>query len=296
MMFDYKKIIRNRETRLKVAGLMRIIPTPLYLKLVYRFKTGMKLNLKNPKTFCDKLNWLKFHDFHPEYTDYVDKIKIHDIIEKKLGKDICFPIIGVWDSFDDIDFNELPDKFVLKCNHDSGSVKVVDKNAGYDTNELREFYSYRLKMNAYDAGREYPYKDVKAKIFAEKYMLPDESTDIKDYKFFCFNGVPKMLYVASDRRNQCKFDFYDLDFNHLDISDAGHPHSVEKISKPENFEKMINISKKLSQNMKFVRIDLYEINGEVYFGEFTFFHCGGFWPLKPIEWENKLGEFIDINC
>lgn len=290
-MIDYKKIIKNREFRLKIINLLRYIPDRPYIKMVYRIKTGKKLNLKNPKGFNEKLNWLKVNDRHGEYTDYVDKIKVRDYIKSVLGEERLFPVLGVWNSFDQIDFDALPDKFVLKCNHDSGSVKIIKNKNEINKKELKKFFDGRQKINSFNLGREYPYKEVEPKIYAEELM--GDGTAINDYKFFCFDGVPKLMFVATDRDTDCKIDFYDMDFNHLDI-ERTCPQSGKIIAKPECFEEMKEISAKLSKGMKFVRIDLYEIDGKVYFGEMTFFPAGGFYLFHPDEWETKLGDLIKI--
>lgn len=290
---DYKKIFKNRELRLKLINCLRYIPSKPYLKLVYKIKTGRRLNLKNPTTFCHKQNWLKLHDIHPEYTHLVDKIGVREHIGRVLGEEYLFPIYGVWERFDDIDFDALPEKFVLKCNHDSGSVKVITDKWDINKKELKNFFDSRMKMNSYVFGREYPYKDVKPLIFAEKYMTPDNAEDINDYKFFCFNGKPEIMFIATERSTDVKFDFFDMDFNHLDIVNI-HPNSDQIIEKPALFNEMREIAAKLSAGMKFVRIDLYEINGQIYFGEYTFFHGGGFWPFYPEEWEKRLGDWINL--
>ena len=292
-MIDYKKIFKNREFRLKLINCLRFIPTKPYLKMVYKIKTGKKLNLKNPVGFNEKLNWLKVNDIHPEYTDYADKIKVRDIIKEKLGEDICFPIYGAWERYEDIDFNALPDKFVLKCNHDSGSVKVINDKSQIDHKELSAFFKGRLKLNPYVLGREYPYKNIKPMIMAEKYMTPEGDSDINDYKFFCFNGKPEVLLIVSDRNIDCRSDFFDMDFNHLMLTRV-NPNSEDKIDKPKMFDKMKALAERLSVGMKFVRIDLYEIDGKIYFGEYTFFPGGGFWLCEPEEWERKLGDLIEI--
>lgn len=291
---DFKKIIKSKEKRLKIAGWFRFIPSKLYLKIIYRIKAGRKLNLKKPVTFTDKLNWLKLHDVHPEYTQLVDKLAVREYIKEKLGEDKCFPVLGVWKSYEDIDFSSLPNQFVLKCTHDSGSVKIIRDKTKINHEELKRFYKEKLNRNPYYTGREYPYKNVKPMIIAEKYMVPSGASDIEDYKFFCFNGKPEIMFVATDRSVDCKFDFYDMDFNHLDIENI-HPQSGKCIEKPETFEEMKQIAAKLSEGIKVVRIDLYEIQGKIYFGEFTFFHGGGFWPFKPEEWERKLGDLITID-
>lgn len=290
---DYKKVFKNREFRLKLINCLRVIPTKPYLKIVYKIKTGKKLNLKNPVGFNEKLNWLKVNEKRAEYTDLVDKIKVRDYVKNKLGEDICFPLLGQWERYEDIDFERLPEQFVLKCNHDSGSVKIIKDKKEIDHKSFSKFYKSRLKMNPYTIGREYPYKNVKPMIMAEKYMVPKGAKDIEDYKFFCFNGKPEIMFVATDRSTDVKFDFFDMDFNHLDIENI-HAQSGKKIEKPNLFDKMKEIATKLSQGMKFVRIDLYEIEGKIYFGEFTFFHGGGFWLFNPEEWERKLGDLIKL--
>lgn len=297
--WDYKKLFKNQEGRLALIIKLRFIPDEPYLKLVYRIKTGKKLELVNPKGFTEKLQWLKLYDRHPEYTDCVDKYTARSVVRDKLGKDISFPLLGKWDSFEDIDFENLPNSFVLKCNHDSGSVKIINDKRNLSESylaTLNKFYTARLKQNAYFIGREYPYKNVKPCILAEELMLDQvqDSAGIKDYKFFCFDGKPEILFVATDRPVDTKFDFFDMDFNHLDIVNI-HPQSGKRISKPETFDEMKQVAAKLSAGMKFVRIDLYELNGKVYFGEFTFFHGGGFWPMQPEEWELKLGDLIVLD-
>lgn len=293
-MIDYRNIIKSRELRLKLIGLLRFIPDEPYLKMVYRIKSGKKLNLKNPKTFCDKLNWLKLHDIHPEYARLVDKVAVRDYLKEVAGEDLCLPLLGVWEHYDDIDFDTLPDRFVLKCNHDSGSVKIIPDKSSMDHAALREFYESRLKQNPYLLGREYPYRDVPPRIYAEQYMVPEGDSDINDYKFFCFDGKPEILFVATERSTDCKFDFFDMDFNHLDIENI-HPQCGHPIPKPATFEQMKALAAKLSAGMKFVRIDLYEIDGKLYFSEFTIYHAGGFWPMAPEEWEYKLGDLIRLN-
>lgn len=290
-MIDYRKIIWHREFRLKLISLLRFIPDKPYLKMVYRIKTGRKLNLDKPVGFNEKENWLKLHEQHPEYTDLVDKVKVRDVVEKKLGPGYFFPLLGTWRHFRDIDFDALPNQFVLKCNHDSGSVKIIKDKTQINRKELDNFFEKRLSENSFVNGREYPYKNVKPCILAEKLM----GGDINDYKFFCFDGKPTIMFVATERATgDTKFDFFDMDFNHLDIINI-HPQSDKgDISKPKCFEEMKNIAAKCSIGMKFVRIDLYEIDGKVYFGEYTFFHGGGFWLFKPEHWEKDLGDLIKI--
>ncbi|MBQ6707718.1 MAG: glycosyl transferase [Clostridia bacterium] len=291
-MIDYKQIIKNRELRLQLIKLLSFIPDKPYLKLVYWIKTGKKLNLKKPVGFNEKLNWLKVNKIHPEYTELVDKIAVRKYISEKIGEDALFPLLGSWDTFEDIDFDSLPDKFVLKCNHDSGSVKIIDDKNSIDKKDLSAFFNRRLKLNAFCLGREYPYKNVKPQIMAEAFMETPDGQGLNDYKFFCFNGKPEILFVATDRATDVKFDFFDMDFNHLDIYNI-HEQSGKDIPKPSCFEEMKEIAAKLTQGMEFVRLDLYEINGHIYFGEFTFFHGGGYYLFHPEHWEKDLGDLIE---
>lgn len=294
-MIDYRKILKNQEFRLKFTRLFWFVPSKPYLKLVYRAKVGRKLNLNPPKTFNEKLQWLKLHDIHPEYSNLADKVKVREYIAETLGEGHTFPLLGTWKRFEDIPFDTLPDRFVLKCNHDSGSVKIIhDKSAltDKDKKQLRKFFRGRLHRNPYWTGREYPYKNIEPCILAEQYMEPKCGKGINDYKFFCFNGKPEIMFVATDRAVDVKFDFYDMDFKHLDIYNI-HPNADCPIEKPATFEQMKKIAAKLSKGMKFVRVDLYEIDGKIYFGEFTFFHAGGFYLFSPEEWEQKLGDMID---
>ncbi len=298
-MIDLRKIVRNGEVRANLMYVLAFLPDELYLRIFYFATTGRYLNLKNPRTFCEKQQWLKLHDRHPEYRILADKLRVRKHIRETLGKGHCFPLLGCWHSFDEIDFDKLPEQFALKCNHDSGSTKVIKNKSALtedDFKNLKKFYDNRMKHDFFYAGREYPYKGIRRCIIAEKLMVSKEHPEasIEDYKFFCFNGVPKVMFIATDRNTDCKFDFYDMDFNHLDIVNI-HPNSGKVLEKPKMFEKMKEIAAKLSKGMKFVRIDLYELNGRIYFGEYTFYHGGGFRLSKPEEWEIRMGDWIDIS-
>lgn len=296
-MIDLKKFF-SPSFRGKIMYLLSFLPDKPYLQLFYFATTGKFINFKNPKGFNEKLQWLKVNDKHSEYTKLVDKLAVREHIKETLGEEYLFPILGCWESFDEIDFDTLPEKFVLKCNHDSGSTKVI-KNMSELTeeklNELRAFFKKRLRRDFFYAGREYPYKKIKPYIIAEQFMVDESAPEksIEDYKFFCFNGEPKIMFVATDRNVDVKFDFFDMDFNHLDIVNI-HPQSGKNLEKPVMFDEMKKIAAKLSKGIKHVRIDLYELNGKIYFGEYTFFHGGGFSLFYPSEWERKLGDWIDI--
>lgn len=278
--------------------LLALLPDELYVRLFYITTTGRHLNLKHPTLFSEKQQWLKFHDIHPEYCKLVDKLAVKEHINTYLGEGYCFPLIGKWKRFEDIDFSKLPNGFVLKCSHDSGSTKVIrdkTKLTSDDLEVLKKHFNHRVESDFYAAGREYPYKGIEPWIIAEELMVDDTSPEksIEDYKFFCFNGEPRLMFVATDRGVDLRFDFFDMDFNHLDITNI-HPQSGKVIAKPKHFEEMREIAAKLSKGMKFVRVDLYDFNGKIYFGEYTFFHGGGFCLFYPLEWERKLGDWIEL--
>ena len=267
-----------------------------FLKWSYYLTFHRKLDLKNPKTYNEKLQWLKLYDRHEEYTQMVDKYEAKEYVASIIGKEYIIPTLGVYNSFDEIDFDKLPDQFVLKCTHDSGGVAICKNKATFDFNAARKLLSRNLKRNKYSTSREYPYQNVKPRIIAEAYMEDESGYELKDYKFFCFDGDVKLLFVAADRGvkgEETKFDFFDTEWNHLPFTN-GHPNSTRPVRKPENLEEMISIAKKLSERIPHVRVDLYNIRGKIYFGELTFFHWSGMTPFDPEEWDYKLGEYIHL--
>lgn len=271
----------------------RLFSDKLYLKLKYRLVMKKKLNLDNPQTFNEKLQWLKLYDRKPEYTKMVDKYDVREYISEKIGEEYLIPLLGVWDSFDDIDFDKLPNQFVLKCTHDSGGLVICKDKSQLDVSEARKKINKCLKRNYFWKNREWVYKNVNPRIIAEKYMVDESGTELKDYKLFCFNGEPKTLFVATDRPHDTKFDFFDMEFNHLPFTN-GHPNATKEIKRPEGLSEMTELARKLSEGMKQVRIDFYDINGKVYFGEITFFHWSGMVPFEPEEWDSTLGEWIGL--
>lgn len=267
-----------------------------YLKLLYRVNIGKKLNLENPQTYNEKLQWLKINDRKDIYTEMVDKHLVKDYVKKIIGEEYIIPTLGVWDSFDEINFEKLPEQFVLKCTHDSGGLIICTDKNKLDKVKAKKKLEKCLKINYYKRFREWPYKNVKPRIIAEKYMVDESGTELKDYKFFCFDGKVKAMFIATDRSDpntETKFDFFDRDFNHLPFIN-GHPNSDKKIKKPESFEKMIELAEKLSVGMPQVRIDFYDIYGQVYFGEITFFHWSGTKPFEPEEWDYTFGSWIEL--
>ena len=251
-----------------------------FLKMAYKRKFGKELDLKNPVTFNEKLQWLKLHDRKPEYTTMVDKYEAKAYIAQKIGEEYVVPTLGVWEKFDDIDFTKLPNAFVLKCTHDSGGLIICKDKSTLDLKQARKKIEHCLKRNYFLNHREWPYKDVKPRIIAEEYTVDESGYELKDYKIFCFNGEPKAMFIATDRGTDTKFDFFDTEFHHLPFTN-GHPNADKEIKKPENFDEMLRIAGILSKGMPEVRVDLYNVNGKILFGEMTFFHWSGLMPFEP---------------
>lgn len=275
---------------------LKWMPDKLYQTLYFRGMIGKWPNLKKPTTYNEKLQWLKLYNRKPEYINLVDKYKVRQYVANKVGDEILIPLLGVWDSFDEIDFSVLPSKFVLKCTHDSGSVLLCNNKQDFDFELAKKKLDKSMQKNYFWYSREWPYKNVKPRIIAESFMVDESGYELKDYKFFCFDGVPKALFIATDRAvigQETKFDFYDMNFNHLDIIN-GHVNSNKRISCPKSFEKMKEISSKLSEGIPHVRVDLYEINGHIYFGEMTFSHWGGLCPFQPEKWDYIFGSWISL--
>lgn len=269
----------------------------LYLKILFRCFMQKKLNLKDPKTFSEKLQWLKLYNRKSEYTTMVDKYAVKEYVANIIGEEYIIPTLGVWDTPNDIDWNSLPDKFVLKTTHGGGGSGVVickDKST-FDKQKAIEKLWKSYNSDIYKTSREWVYKNIAKKILAEPYIEDSKTQELRDYKFFCFNGDVKYLFVASERqkREEPFFDFFDQDYNILPIK-QGHPNSVNTPEKPVCFEEMKIIASKLSQQLPHVRVDLYEVNGKVYFGELTFYHFAGFVPFEPQEWDYKFGEMIKL--
>lgn len=278
----------------KLKYSLRFLPDSLYIQIYYFIRFKRFCNLKNPKTFNEKLQWLKLNDRNSDYPKMVDKHEVKKYVSEIIGEEYIIPTLGVWDRFEDIDFDTLPEQFVLKCTHDSEGLVIVENKSKFDINLAKEKINNALEYNFYYIGRELPYKEIKPRIIAEQFMKDEVHGELRDYKFFCFNGEVKAMFIASERsKGSTKFDYFDLDFNKLDIVQS-YPNSEKNIEKPVNFEKMIELSKQLSKNIPHVRVDFYEVNGRLYFGELTFYHYSGFTPFKPSEWDDIFGEWIKL--
>ena len=267
-----------------------------YISLLYKLTLKKKLNLENPQTFNEKLQWLKLYDRKPEYTKMVDKYEVREIIKEKIGKEYLIPLIGVYDNFNDIDFDKLPNQFVLKCTHDSGSVIICKDKAKFNIKKARKKINKCLKKNFFYSNREWPYKNVKPRIIIEKYMEDDNQKSIRDYKFFCFNGKPEIMYISEGLENHqtASMSFFDMQFQLNDCKRKDFKLLEYKPKKPKNFEKMKSFSSLLSKDIPHVRVDFYEINGKLFFGELTFFTCSGFVPFEDEKWNKKLGDLLKL--
>lgn len=293
-----KKLIKNPYkifVYLGYKGMLNWMSDKTYLKLLYRGIVGKKLNLKNPETFNEKLQWLKLNNRQPEHTMMVDKYAVRKYIAEKLGEEYLIPLIGVWDSPDEIDFDALPNQFVLKCNHNSGTGMCICKDKSkLDIEAVKNGLRKGLKEDYYATSREWPYKDVKRKIIAEKYMVDESGVELKDYKVLCFDGEPKYIQMHSGRAEIHMQDYYDTEWNKLDIL-QGYPMSDKALDKPKFLEEMLELSRTLSKGIPHVRVDWYYVENQLYFGELTFFDGSGFFEFEPEELNLKIGAMISLN-
>ena len=293
---NLKTFISKVYIRLHLYGLFYFLPDSIDIRLLYLAHMGKLPDLTSPKTFNEKLNWLKLCDRNPLYTTLVDKCAVKQWVVDKIGEQYVIPTLGVWNKFDDIDFDKLPNQFVLKCTHDSGSYVICKDKAKLDKRAARKKLTTALKRNFYYVGREYPYKNVPPRIIAEKY-IEDRNGVFVDYKFSCFNGYVDCVMVCLDRHiNDVKFYFFDKDWNlkRLNVRGKNAPEGFT-IPKPSCMDEMFEIAAKLSKGIPFVRVDLFECDGNIYFGEMTFFpDCGFDANLLP-ETDLYFGSLIDLN-
>lgn len=269
----------------------------IYLKWFYYLSTGKHLNLQQPTTYNEKLQWLKLYDRNPRYVTMADKYAVKEYVAKQIGEEYVIPTIGKWDNPSDIEWDKLPNQFVLKTNHDGGGngVVICKDSKDFDYKRAVTKMQKSMRRDVYKIGREWPYKTIKKCVLAEPYMEDSATKELRDYKFFCFDGVVKALFVATERQSKegvC-FDFFDEQFNHLDITQE-YSHYKGVINKPESFELMKSLAAKLSKGIPHVRIDFYEVDGHPYFGEFTFYHWSGYGPFVPVEWETIFGDWIKL--
>lgn len=291
---DLIMIVRGKRLR-KNIRLLKNNPEKYLIKLC-KINLKYNINLNNPQTFNEKINWYKLHYRNPLMKTCVDKIEVKKYIRKKGLDDILVKTYATYDSIDKIVLDKLPNSFVIKNTIDSGGVYVCKNKEYYNYNAMHEKLSMVDKtiINGKHVFCEWAYEGLKNRIIVEEYLKTNDGHAPWDYKFFCFNGEPKFLFVGSNRDTSVCFDFFDIDFNHLDVV-QGHPWSKENIVKPKNYERMLEICRLLSSDFPHVRVDLYNIDGKIYFSELTFYHCAGLVPFKPKEWDYKFGEYFNIN-
>jgi len=281
-------------------------PDKAFQKWDYKVNTGRKLSFKNPTLYQEKLQWMKYYYHNPLYTKLVDKYEVKAWVADRIGKEHVTETYGIYDSYDEIDFGELPERFVIKCTHDSGSVVLcLSKSEGQFKNKdgatlnissVRDLINKGLKQNHFYLSREWPYKNVKPRIIIEEYLHDDVLSDPPDYKFFCFEGIVKVFQVNSDRMSNTgtKTNFYRRDWTLIDMEEAEYGNNPLPDNKPNRFDEMLGLAETLSKGMPHVRVDFYYINNNVYFGEMTFYHCGGRRLFKPFEYNVEFGKWIQL--
>ena len=285
-----------RKKLIKVLGYLKLtrwLPDACYLRIRYWGEFGEHLDLENPKTFSEKLQWIKLFDRRPEYTTLVDKVAVKDWVAARIGAEYVIPTLGIWDRFDDIDFGALPDRFVLKCTHDSGGLCICKDKITFDRETAKTKITRSLNRNYFPGGREWPYQAVPRRILAETY-LEAENGVLADYKFHCFNGEPKVILVCQDRYETSGLteDFFTADWTHLEVGRPDHPHAKTVPARPKNLDKMLEIARMLSIGIPFVRVDLYDLGTQVYFGEMTFFPASGLKRFEPQSFDDEMGSWL----
>ena len=286
---DYR-VIKNAK-----LGLYDRLSDEDFIKLLFKAEMGYDPDLENPKTFNEKLQWIKLYDHNPLYTKMVDKIAVKDYVREKIGDEHIIKTLGIWDSYDDIDFETLPEQFVLKCNHDSGGLVIVKDKEKLDRRKAGKIISSSLKVNYYKKYREWPYKNVQPRIIAETYVVDEATNSLNDYKFFCFNGKVKCFKIDFNRFVKHQANYYDENCNLLPFGEKDFPRdSSADIKMPPVIDEMKKIAEIIAAGHPFLRVDLYYANNHIYFGEITFFPASGFGKIEPVEWDSILGEWINL--
>ena len=280
---------------MRIKKLLWWMPDKPYLQLYYLAKLKKVLHLKNPKSFNEKLQWLKLYDRKKIYTTMVDKYEVKKYVADKIGDSYIIPTLGVWDKAEDIDFEKLPDRFVLKCTHDSGGLVVCRDKSRLDLDRTREILQKSLRNDFYSEAREWPYKNVKRRIIAEKFMEDEnQKNGLIDYKFYCFDGKPRFLYVSKGLEDHAtaSISFLDLDWSFSPFQRSDYKGFETLPEKPAGYETMLKLAEQLSAGFSFLRVDLYEIGEKIYFSELTFTPCGGTMTFTPPEWDDKIGQWL----
>lgn len=295
-----KKFIGNPKIRfgyLSALGFYNHLPDEDYVRKEWKLVRGTELNLEPPQTFNEKLQWLKIYNHKAEYTTMVDKYAAKKYVATKIGEGHIIPTLGVWKNFDEIDFDSLPEQFVLKCTHDSGAIVICRDKKKFNKKEAQKKLTKYLKRKYYYCHREWPYKNVPPRIIAEKYMQDGAHAALTDYKFYCFNGTPRYLYVSTGMENHktARVSFVDTNWEFANFGRTDYRPLEELPPKPDRFEEMLEMARILSRDIPFLRVDLYEIDGRVYFGELTFTPCAGMMPFDPPSADLEIGKMLDIS-
>lgn len=267
-----------------------------YLKILYKVKMNKELNLENPQTFSEKIQWLKLYNRNPKYTKMVDKYEAKKYVANIIGEEYIIPTIGIYNNFEEIVFDKLPNQFVIKCTHDSDSIIICKDKNNLSIENAKEKINGCLKNNFYLKAREWVYKNIKPRIIIEKYMATEKQPELIDYKFFCFNGKPQFIYVSEALSNHemAKISFADMNYKMTEFHRKDYNPFKVLPPKPKNFEKMKELAEKLSKNIPFLRVDFYEIEDKIFFGELTFSPCAGYIPFDPEEYDKILGDMLDL--
>ncbi|MBQ3697430.1 MAG: hypothetical protein II883_05875 [Spirochaetales bacterium] len=266
-----------------------------FLRRKFKALLHYEPDFSSPKTFNEKMNWLKLHDRNPSYVSLVDKYEVKQIVSEIIGPEYVIPNLGIWDNPEAIDFDALPDQFVLKCSHDSGSRVICPDKSKLDFGKARRIMAKSLDNDYYLLNREWPYKDVRRRILAEKY-IESKTGELNDYRFYCFNGEPGFFSIDLNVRSDIRVNFYDPDLSILPFGSAEEPPDFNaEVTIPDNIGEMFDIARTLSKGHPFIRVDLYNVEGKIYFSELTFFSYGGFLEFYPDRsWDEKIGACLDL--
>ncbi len=275
-------------------GLLNFLPDKIYLKAVFKVETGYTLDLENPKTYNEKLQWIKLYDRRPEYITYADKFKVREHITNTIGAKYLIPLIGMYKKAEDIPWQDLPNRFVLKCNHASGTNIICKNKADLDIASAEKKLNTWLKKNAYWGAREWCYKDIEPCIICEEFIETADGNTPDDYKFMCFNGVPRLIQVHHDRYGNHTLDYYTPEWKKADLQRIDADISTKIVERPEKLDEMLSIAERLSKDMYYARIDLYYVSGKIYFGEITLYPTGGFSTFTRHEDDLLLGSYIKL--
>lgn len=270
------------------------IPDKYFLSIRYWMFFHRGINWKSPERFTEKIQWLKIYQRNSQYTIMVDKYLVKQYIENRIGKQYVIPTLGVWENVQEIDFNKLPDQFVLKCTHDSGGVFICKNKREFDIKSVKKKIRKRLKSKYYLLGREWAYKDVKPRIIAEEYLIDKKTNDLRDYKIFCFNGIPKLIQVDFDRFTNHKRNIFTTDWEMIDAEIQYPSEASIDIPKPKCLNEMLNLASTLSTGIPYLRTDFYVVNEKIFFGELTFYHGSGFENFRPDSLDYTVGSWIKL--